>query len=288
MLSNKIAQIMARQVLTSAATQPILAVMKLMAERNVGVVLVMEAGAPAGILSEQDVLRRVMGKRIDPAEAPVKKVMTTGIQTVNRDAHIVEALGKMYQKKVRHLLVEGPKGEVAGMVSMRDILRLAVELGQGLTETRTVGSVMSRSVVKVAASQPIAEVLEVMVKKKLGCVIVRAAGQPPGIFTERDVLKRVAIRYPDVDVRKTAVREVMTRKLVTVPESALVGEVLGEMHSRGIRNMPVSGEKGDLVGIVSMAEVLRYARALDVDEGVRRAWREVQQFWESEEQYTPG
>ena len=54
------------------------------------------------------------------------------------------------------------------------------------------------------------------------------------------------------------------------------------------RSMPIQGEEGEVIGIVSLADVLQYARALDVDEKVRQAWKEIQEFWDSEEQYTPG
>jgi predicted transcriptional regulator len=52
--------------------------------------------------------------------------------------------------------------------------------------------------------------------------------------------------------------------------------------------MPVSGEEDDLIGIVSMADILQYAQAFDVDEKVRQTWKEVKEYYDSEDQYTPG
>jgi hypothetical protein len=60
------------------------------------------------------------------------------------------------------------------------------------------------------------------------------------------------------------------------------------MYKGDFRHMPIQGERGNLVGIVSMGDVLKYAKALDVDESVRRAWEEIEEFWNSEEHYTPG
>src|ERR671912_495315 len=104
---------------------------------------------------------------------------------------------------------------------MRRILKIAVELGQGLSETRTV-------------------------------------------------------------------REVMTAPLISMPGTTHIGEVLAEMYRRDIRNMPVKGDREDLLGIVSMPDVLRYARAFNIDENVRQSWKEVANFWQSEDHYTPG
>jgi len=52
--------------------------------------------------------------------------------------------------------------------------------------------------------------------------------------------------------------------------------------------MPIPGDQGRLVGTVCMRNVFRYAGALDVDTKVRKTWREIEEFWNSVEQYTPG
>lgn len=286
MLSSKVSEIMTKEVVTAEASTTIFDVMEVMAAKNVGGVIVTEGGRPHGIFTEQDVLKRVMHKKLDTKKTSIKRVMTTPIQAVRKETHIIEALGKMYQRRFRHLLVRGEKREILGMISMRDILRLAVELGRGLTETQTIGSIMSREIFTVDGAQSIYEAIEAMVKKNTGCIIVNVQGKPKGIFTERDVLKRVAVK--EMETHKTPIREVMTKYLLTMEQSALIGEVMAEMYQREFRNMPIRGESGELVGIVSLADVLKYAKALDVDEVVRKAWKEIEEFWDSEEQYTPG
>jgi hypothetical protein len=52
--------------------------------------------------------------------------------------------------------------------------------------------------------------------------------------------------------------------------------------------MPVCGADGALSGLVSMPEVLQYAKAFDIDEQVRRTWKEVAEYLDTEDQYTPG
>jgi signal-transduction protein with cAMP-binding, CBS, and nucleotidyltransferase domain len=80
----------------------------------------------------------------------------------------------------------------------------------------------------------------------------------------------------------------MTSPLITMTRTRLIHDVLAEMYRRDIRNMPVSGEQDDLIGIVSMADILQYAQAFDVDEKVRQTWKEVKEYYDSEDQYTPG
>ncbi len=286
MLSNKVSEIMTTKVIMVGASSTIFEVMEMMAAKNIGGVVVTEDQLAVGIFTEQDVLKRVMNKKLDPKKTSIKRVMTSPIRGVPKETHIIEALGGMYKAKFRHLLVRGEKRAIVGMVSMRNILKFTVELGQGLTESQTVGSIMSRNIITVEGSQSIYDTIELMVKKNTGCVIALIEGKPKGIFTERDVLNRVAKK--NMDTKKTPIREVMTTDVVTMPHTALIGEVLAEMYRRGFRNMPIRGEKGEVVGIVSLADVLQYAKALDVDEKVRNTWKEIEEFWESEEHYTPG
>jgi signal-transduction protein with cAMP-binding, CBS, and nucleotidyltransferase domain len=138
----------------------------------------------------------------------------------------------------------------------------------------------------VDESSKVLETVNLMNKQGVGSVIVTAAGKPTGIFTERDVLKRVATK--GVDPKSTMVKQVMTAPLITMSQSTLVGDVLAEMYRRDIRNMPVTGTRGELVGLVSMPEILQYARAFNVDEQVRRSWKEIAELIDAEDQFTPG
>jgi signal-transduction protein with cAMP-binding, CBS, and nucleotidyltransferase domain len=212
--------------------------------------------------------------------------MTAPARAVREETHIVEAFGKMYRGKYRHLLVRGRRGKIVGIVSMRRILNLAVELGQGLNETKTLGDIAAPAIVSIDQSAMIHETIELMNTKSVSAVVLTAAGKPSGIFTERDVLKRVATK--EINVKQTPVEQVMTAPVITMPQSALVGDVLVEMSRRDIRNMPVSGDGGELTGIVSMPEILQYAQAFNVDEQVRRTWKEVAEYLDTEDQYTPG
>ena len=168
---------------------------------------------------------------------------------------------------------------------MRRILHLAVELGQGLSESRTLGDVAAAPIVSVDHQSSVRQTLQTMNKRNVSAVIIMA-DKPAGIFTERDVLKRVATK--EIQLDDTAIAKVMTAPVITMPRSALVGDVLAEMYRRDIRNMPVAGEDGTLIGLLSMPEILQYARAFNVDEQVRRSWKQVAEALDSEDQYTPG
>jgi CBS domain-containing protein len=286
MLSNKVSEIMTKQLTTAPVSMSTFEVVEMMASGDVGRVIVTDGDVPVGIFTETDVVRRVVNVSLQAKKTAVREVMTAPIRAVGEETHIIEALGNMYQGKYRHLLVRGRHGKIVGIVSMRRILALAVELGQGLNESKTVGEIMSEGAVTVDQSLPVQETVKLMVNKNTASVIATSGGQPVGIFTERDVLKRVATR--DVDTKVRQVKEFMTSPLITMARTALIGEVLAEMYRHDIRNMPITNEGKEIIGIMSMSDILQYARALDIDETVRRSWKEVQEYFASTDQYTPG
>ncbi|MCY4485898.1 MAG: CBS domain-containing protein [Deltaproteobacteria bacterium] len=286
MLTNKVSEIMTTAVITAEPSSTIREVTQLMVDRRVGRVVITENDEAAGIFTEQDILRRVMNRILDVHKTPVRRVMTTPIQGVPQGTTIVDVLGRMYKGRYRHLLVYGDDKRMVGLVSMRRVLNLVVELGADMHDSRTVGDIVSGSIPTVEADTPVTVVIDKLVHDHLGSVMVLADGKIAGIFTERDVLKRVALE--DGDMGQVPVAEVMTADPLVMPGSAPVQEVLATMRENGFRHLPVGGADGALAGIVSMADVVQYAKALDIDDAVRKAWREIEEFWESEENYTPG
>ena len=286
MLSNKVSEIMTTNLKTASIVSSIQEVVEMMASADVGRIIVTDKEVPVGIFTEKDVMKRVVNKNIDPRKSPIKEVMTSPIRAVREETHIVEAFGKMYRGKYRHLLVRGRRGKIVGIVSMRRILGIAVELGQGISETKTLGSLISGGALSVDESSSVYETIDLMIQKGVASIVVSAAGKPVGIFTERDVLKRVAAN--GIDTKKTQVKQVMTSPLVTMADTALIGEALTEMYKRDIRNMPVMARGNELIGILSMPDILQYAAAFNIDEKVRQTWKEVQEYYDAEDHYTPG
>ena len=99
----------------------VLHVVKLMCERAVGAVVVVDEGFPIGIFTKRDALRRVLAECLDPREVPISAVMTRDLVTVARDQTLGRTLLLMQAKKCRHLPVV-ERGKVIGMVVARQAL----------------------------------------------------------------------------------------------------------------------------------------------------------------------
>ena len=94
-----------------------------MVERNIGAVLVMEDGAPAGMFTERDVLK--CWKAHEGFDVPIKNFMTKDLIVLRADDDLSYAMSIMIQKGVRHLPVVD-KHSVVSVLSIRDVVRAQV------------------------------------------------------------------------------------------------------------------------------------------------------------------
>jgi CBS domain-containing protein len=114
----------------------------------------------------------------------------------------------------------------------------------------------SPTLLSVAATATVSEAVALMDEKGLGSVLVRdAAGAMAGIFTERDVMRRVVRQGRDP--RTTPMSAVMTPDVRKVPSTESVLEVLRLMVEHGYRHMLVA-DGGKPVGVVSIRDLMRW------------------------------
>jgi CBS domain-containing protein len=94
----------------------------MMTDRNVGIVAVLDGDRLVGLVSERDVVRRVLASGGDPATTLVDAIMTTKIVFASPDELFQDAVQLMDAANIRHLpVVEG--GALLSMISVRDLLR---------------------------------------------------------------------------------------------------------------------------------------------------------------------
>ena len=98
---------------------------KKMIDRNIGAILVVEDGNPAGIFTERDVLKQ-WDAAGDPNLTPMKDVMTRNLIVVDTGDELEYAMSIMIQKGVRHLPVV-EKGKLVSVLSMRDVVKAQVK-----------------------------------------------------------------------------------------------------------------------------------------------------------------
>lgn len=113
--------------------QTVLEAAQRMRSGHVGSVFVtdQEGGRPLGVLTDRDIVVRVVGAGLDPAATSVRDVMTPSPTTLRADESIDQALFRMREKGVRRLPIVDGRGKLTGTVSLDDLLvLLSAELGQ--------------------------------------------------------------------------------------------------------------------------------------------------------------
>lgn len=93
----------------------------LMNEHKIGALLVLDNDRLVGIITERDVLRKVVAQRQDPAHTHVQDIMTSKVICCHDKTTIEEVRSIFMSQRIRHLPVVAEQGQVAGMVSIGDL-----------------------------------------------------------------------------------------------------------------------------------------------------------------------
>ncbi len=110
-----------------------------MLDRHVGAVAVVDDNKRvAGIFTERDVLRRLSLSGREPAQTPVREVMTTPVEMATLDTTPGQALATMVERHYRHLPIVDDDGRLLGMLSIRNVLQARIDtLTRQLDEARS-------------------------------------------------------------------------------------------------------------------------------------------------------
>lgn len=111
------------------------------------------------------------------------------------------------------------------------------------------------AVFTIPSTVTVAEAVQEMNAHKVGSVLVMNGLRLAGIFTERDVLRRVV--GTDIDPRFTPVTKVMTSDVLTIEPSATVQQVMDIFANKRCRHLPVMTD-GKLLGVISIGDVSRW------------------------------
>jgi len=116
-------EFMTKRVVTVPDDVTVMHCAKVMARKRVGSAVVMKREAIVGIVTENDITRRVVAAGLDPEKSKVSAIMTKGVVTVTPELPIYEAMIQLGQKKIKHLPVMR-KGKLIGIITAMDMLRV--------------------------------------------------------------------------------------------------------------------------------------------------------------------
>ena len=123
--------------------------------------------------------------------------------------------------------------------------------------------VHGRDLFSVEEQQSVAEVARKMADLHVGAILVLNGEQLRGVFSERDLMRRVVLEQRDPS--RTPVKEVMTTEVVTIDELASIEEGMEAMQTHDCRRLPVT-RGPHVVGFLSMRDLMNFELARKTEE----------------------
>lgn len=117
----KVKDVMTKTVITVEANKTVIEAAALMAENDVGNLIVMDDNTPIGIVTERDFVRRVLAKE-KPSKTKISEVMSTPLRVIDPGASLKEAARRMVRKRIRRLPVI-KDNKLVGIITTTDFAR---------------------------------------------------------------------------------------------------------------------------------------------------------------------
>jgi CBS domain-containing protein len=289
---------------------PVFEVAQVMDAEGVGDVLVAWDRKPIGLLTDRDLVVRVLAQGLNPKTLLVWEVMSKPLVLASGTQDLGEAVGLMVRHGIRRLPIVDEAGRVDSILTLDDLLLLGLNgrsnlraIIQGQLESKKAGAKLmageeqglsfrdiapithafsaavavarnrAQDVCTVISEAPIKEAAQAMVARDVGDVFVVVDQKPVGILTDRDLVVRgMAV---GADPETTLAWEVMTQPLVTVTDDEGVEGAVALMARHGIRRLPIVDEAGHLISVLTLDDILLLGLNgnLDLSEILKRQLR---------------
>lgn len=249
---KEVKDIMSKDVVTIAPEALMAEAAKIMGEKHIGSLIVTKYDTPVGIVTERDLLSKVLALEKDPKTERVEAVMSYPLITIGPTSKIKEAAQQMILKKSRLAVFDS--GKLVGVITASDLIRSLPEVPE--TEVK-VDDFMTKEIVIADEKTPVFSIVKIMGEKRIGSVIVNKKGEPFGIFTERDLLTTFLVEGKPLI---TEVGKGASSPLITTTAGTSIHRAAATMALKHIRRLPIA-QKNKLVGIITARDLVEaYAK----------------------------
>ncbi|MFY9270460.1 MAG: CBS domain-containing protein, partial [Candidatus Manganitrophaceae bacterium] len=214
------------------------------------------AGKYLGIVTESDLVRKGLTKAV-PIEAEAASLMHAPLIEIDIEKSPIEANHLMHLNGIRHLAVS-EEGKVAGMISVRDLVRhFSIDKKGPLNAmgeiVKPLTVLVRREIETIAPGATAQEAARKMDLKKIGSLLVNDHGQYVGIVTETDLVRKV-IGY-GLSASNVPVGVIMNTPIIDIDISRTLQEANEIMAAKGVRHLAVT-EGGQIIGIFSIRDLI--------------------------------
>jgi len=215
----EVGDIMTEDVATVCPGSSVVSAAKIMSDKNISCIIVSSVRCPAedngdlsGIITETDLLKRAVAEGNDFRRMTVEQIMSSPVRSLPRNLSVLEAGRIMEAENIRRLVVLEEK-RLVGIVTQTDIVRVLASYSMW----KDVSKLMTSDVAAIASSATVKEAAKVMASRDISCLVAMDNNDVVGIFTERDLLKRVIAlkRNP----AQTILKNVMSSPVASIPSN---------------------------------------------------------------------
>jgi len=144
-----VGRICTRSVSIGSAGESVAQGARRMGEAEVGTLVVLdEKQRPVGLLTDRDIVVRVVAKDLDPGSTPIGEVMSRPVLAVHEKMPIEDGLARMAAAPTRRLVVTSDEGRLVGVLALDDVLELLAE------EAQSIGRLLRRSPTATSGRMP--------------------------------------------------------------------------------------------------------------------------------------
>jgi PAS domain S-box-containing protein len=240
---------MSENVATLSPEVSVISAAKIMSEKNISCIIVTDNGDLSGIITETDLLKRAVADGNDFRKMTIEQVMSTPVRSLARNLSVLDASKIMEAEKIRRLAVLDDE-HLAGIITQTDIVRALTSYSMW----KNVEELMTPDVAAISTSATVKEAAEIMASRDISCLVAMDNNTVAGIFTERDLLKRVIAlkRNP----AETFLKNVMSSPVLSVSSDYSIPSASKMMEKMKIRRLLVMNDL-NLLGVITQTDILK-------------------------------
>lgn len=221
----------------------------------------------SGIVSETDLIGKVVAKGMDSSLVRVDQIMTSPLLTITQDRPMLDANHLMETSHVRHLCVSDGE-EIVGVISVRDLVRYFVDSEGGpirdldnvFRPLSVLRVLMQTTMATIASERMVLEAAQTMAERRIGSLLVLDAEDIVGIVTETDMVRKVLAA--GLPASSTPVGAVMNAPLIQIDIDDTARDASRLMAEKRIRHLAVT-EDHKIVGLLSLRDLVKVVSIRD-------------------------
>jgi len=186
----------------------------------------------SGILTEKDILYKVIIAEEDPTRLKVSKIMTSPVLTIPLDTTVLAAGRLMSRSKIRRLVV-AKNNRLQGIITQTDVAHVISSFGIW----KDVRDIMTKNIVTVPSELSVSKAAKLMKFKNVSSVAVVKSRKIIGMLTEKDFIRKIAAKK--IDATQLKVKDIMSAPIISITPSFSVFNACRLMEKHKIRRILV-------------------------------------------------